>query len=140
MTTNSTLKYRRAIEWCDANRRKLPKHCKVRLMSTENLYRLLDGFGVIWMTDHKLWTDKNAENGAEIVKGVSDFRASTAPSGRTLIRIVAHVTLIGKRVAEFTELCEALNWQVLKVGNPVGDNGVEFVRAYITVMCSEDGD
>lgn len=140
MTTNVQLKYKRAIEWCEANRAKLPPRAKFRLMSNTHLYALLDSFGCVWNVKCQLWTDADSENGAEIAESSATQPRDGMPSGRTLIRIIAHFTLIGKRVAELIELCEALNWSVLKVSNPVGEDGDEFVRVYLTIMVGKGGE
>lgn len=138
-TVNTQLKYKLAIQWCEANRAKLPRYCKFKLYTTERLYRMLEGFGVAWSVEHKGWYTLNGREAPTAVLGKQgDWRGDTA-SGRTLVRIIAKSHLIGKRVAEFTELCEALNWNVLKVSNPVGDNGEKYVRVYITIVV-EDGD
>jgi len=140
MPTNTQIKYKRAIEWCVSNRHMLPRFAKFKLMSSQHLYLMMEAFGAKWLPEHKLWSALDNENGAERVHGVTPQSAVHGPSGRTLVRIIAHRILIGKRVAEFIELCEALNWNVLKTSNPVGDEGDEFIRVYITIMCSENGE
>jgi len=138
MTTNSQLKYKQAISWCDANRGSLPVNCKFKLMSNGHLYKMLEGFNLFWDMQYKCWRDMNAEEGAYGKNGKVQAYPMPAPSSRTLVRIIAHRELIGKRVAEFTELCEALNWRVLKVSDPLGDNGTEFIRVHITITVIED--
>lgn len=136
---NSQLKYRRAIEWCDGNREKLPRGSKYRLLTTAHLYKLLFAFGVSWDKNMQLWTNKQMENGADVVNIIKPHSAADTVSARTLIRIIAHRVLIGKRVSGLVELCEALNWQVTKVSDPVREADTDFWRVYITVIASEDG-
>jgi len=136
---NTQLKYKRAIEWCEKNRDKLPRYCKFKLYSTPRLYEMLEAFGVNWRADLKMWWGLDrSEEGAEIAGNVPPIPRRGDP-GRTLVRIIAKNHLIGKRVAEFTELCEALNWNVVKVSNQIGENGIEYVRVYLTIVV-EDGD
>lgn len=140
MTTNSQAKYREAIARCDLNRDALPPHCKYRLMSNEKLYKMLEGLNQYWDARLRVWRDMNAEEGASGKNGKVQAFPLPAPSNKTLIRIIAHRDVIARRVSELVELCEALNWQVTKITDPLGDNGVEFVRVHITVIVSENGD
>lgn len=139
MTTNPSAKYKAAIRWCDAHKNRLHTAAKYRLMGLETLYLMLEGLGVVWIASAAEWrgVDKTLPDDSNR----SLQRVSTdSVSGRTLIRIIAHSTLIGARVAELTELCEALNWKVIKVSDPVGDNGVMFLRVYVTIDVPENRD
>lgn len=136
MTSNSQQKYRIAISWCEANRHLLKKYAKIRSLTSDNLYLLMETLGMYWSKREGAWLARqNAADGGP----VSDVQKVTVSgvSGRTLIRIIAHRTLIEKRVSEFVEFCELLNWRVVKKSDPLGDNGQEFIRVYITVMVDE---
>lgn len=139
MTSNSTQKYRLAVSWCDANRKLLKKNSKIRSLSFEHLYLLMETLGMIWSTRHGAWIEKSTVS-ADIREEVTQRQVTDTVSGRTLIRIIAHNRLIEKRVAEFTEFCELLNWKVIKVSDPVGDHGETFVRVYVTVIVDENRD
>lgn len=139
-TVNSQVKYKRALDWCDANKDKLPRGAKYRLMTTGNLYKLLFSFGVAWNKQAQLWGNQDMENGADVVNVLTPRHAEKGASARTLIRIIAHRALIGRRVSELVELCEALNWSVVKISDPLGEADTEFWRVYITVMTTENGD
>lgn len=140
MTTNSTLKYRMALEWCDANRAKLPRNSKVRLMTTFHLYQLINEFGAEWDTDKRAWVS-GRDKGAPItmVREQGDWRGKNI-DGKAIVRIIAHKNAIDKRVAEFTELCEALNWHILKVGGKHRQLDGDWLRQMITIQVNEGGD
>lgn len=139
MTSNSTAKYRLAVSWCDANRKLMKKNSKIRSLSTDNLYALMETLGMYWSKREGAWLSRHKQPEEE-VSDTPQAVAVDAVSGRTLIRIIAHQSLIGKRVAEFTEFCELLNWRVIKVSDVLGDDALMFLRVYVTVMVDENRD
>jgi len=121
-------KYEAAIAWCDKNKHLLPPMSKHRLMKMENLYAMLDQFGVRWSPSNKLWFEATDKPAAVI---------QSAPSGRVLIRMIAHRDLIEKRVAELIELSEALNWIFVQRSNEYEASAGDFSRVYLTFRVTE---
>lgn len=140
MTVNSQMKYKLAIAWCEANRGKLPPRCKFALMANDKLYALLEGFGCVWSVNGQAWISE-AREGAPItvIDKQGDWRGAQA-DGKAIIRIIAHKDKIDRRVAEFLELCEALNWHIVKVGSKHQQLDGDWLRQMITIQVIEDGD
>jgi hypothetical protein len=140
MTTNSQQKYKLALVWCEQNRYRLPSRCKFKLMASDKLYAMLDGFGVVWSVKHQLWYIPEPKTAPITqVQKQGDWRGSNS-DGKAIIRIIAHKDKIDHRVAEFTELCEALNWHIVKVGAKYNQLDGDWQRQMITIQVVEDGD
>lgn len=125
---NSQLKYRLALEWCKNNRSQFPSHAKFALMTTENLYALMESMGCSWSKHDRSWTQVNP--------GVATFFWSKA-SKSVMVRIIAHRDLIDRRIGEFIELSEALNWVLVRQSDVVLGNEGSMARAHLTFEVKE---
>lgn len=139
MTSNTQQKYRLAVSWCEVNRKLLKKNSKIRLLTSENLYLLMETLGMYWSKREGAWLNRGTVS-ADAPQQDMQRQVADTVSGRTLIRIIAHKDTIQRRAAEFTEFCELLNWRVIKVSDVIGDGAGDFVRVYITVMVDENRD
>lgn len=126
-------KYAKARAWCDQHPSILPVGSKWRVMHKETLYAFLEGNGVRWSSARKAWYLTGSK--ADPVRVRQNGFSSGAPlSKRVSVRITASTEIMETVIAEFTELCEALDWhvQVSPKRYPNGDDGYE--RAYIEVI------
>lgn len=118
--------------WCEHNRDLLPPHTKFTLMYPETLYAYLSSIGVAWSSKGKYWYKVGSP--ADPLKGRRGPWSAGVPfAKRVSVRITAVHDVMDEILAEFTELCEALDWHV-KVSPkryPNGSDGQE--RVYIEV-------
>lgn len=121
-----------AHAWCVANRSSLPKHCQWLSMKRETLYAFLESMNVRWSPARKQWR-KTALMTFETPHIDKNFSAGVVLSTRVSVRITAPSSSMDQVIAEFTELCEALDWHVRVSPKkyPNGNDGFE--RVYIEV-------
>jgi hypothetical protein len=139
VSNNTQLKYKMAIAWCEVNKQRLKKTCKFRLMTSENLYIMLEALGTEWSKHRGEWIGgDHTANGKrfEVTQRVHVDKVS----GRTLIRIIAHRSLIDRRCSEFREFCELLNWRIVKESDNYENEAGDFLRCYFTIDIDENRD
>jgi len=125
-------KHDAALAWCASHPHELPANSKWRLMHKETLYALLESLHVKWSISRKVWY-KSASAATPGRVNHNGFSAGVALTRHVSVRITAASTIMDEVLAEFTELCEALDWHV-KVSPkkyPNGNDGYE--RVYIEV-------
>lgn len=126
-------KYKAALLWCEMNRKKLPPNAKIHAMHKETLYGFLDSINVRWSSARKYWYTVAGKADPLKVRH-NGFSVGVALSKRVSVRITASQDVMGAVLAEFTELCEALDWHVSVSPKryPNGDDGYE--RVYVEVI------
>jgi hypothetical protein len=110
------------------NRDLLPPKSKFKLMHRDNLYDLLGTMGVKWDTHEQQWYSENGNQRTTVIQ---------EPSSIFTVRINARIIDMGNRVAEFLELCEAINWYVLKQSNLYQNDDNQSGRVYITLKLND---
>ena len=99
-------------------------------MYPETLYAFLEALNVRWSIARKDWYRRGGA-----IDPVRSRRnsSSAAQTGRVSVRITAASEDMDQVLAEFTELCEALDWHVAVSPKkyPNGNSGYE--RVYIEV-------
>jgi len=125
-------KHSAALWWCVEHRRELPPKCKVRQMHSATLYAFLESMNVRWSVSRKEWRRTVPMAHESTVKD-NGFSAGIALTKHVSVRITAASSIMDEVLAEFTELCEALNWHVRVSPKkyPNGNDGYE--RVYIEV-------
>src|SRR5579872_4748873 len=123
-TTLPFEKYHAALDWCYNNRYKLPAKCKFKQMHAETLYALLSTLRVLW--------DKNSRQWYEVAPQSKSVQPSKLAS-TVLVRLICDKSVAENRTSEFMELCEAIGWNVVKVGQREARNSGKAVLIYIKV-------
>jgi len=127
-TIDPNRKYVKAIAWCLDHREVLPPKSKFKTMHRDTLYEFMKALGATWDVQSQEWFSDGPANKTTVM---------TEQSSLFTVRINARLIDLGKRQSEFMELCEALNWLVVRVSNAYTNDDNQSGRVYITLKVND---